>query len=269
MGRIIKNTRTVPGPGVSAGDSNVNGAKGHDPGPWPYLGRLGFKVRRRYRLAVIGDGGSGGGGGLSTMAYAHSTGTLHTPYILATSSASTGLMQKSLKRSQSDRPFTWSMPSSAARASATGVDGSKFAASAAAIWPGVNPRKPEFSPYMASPAASAAARPASTFPPSFSAAGSPEPEEETFGVEGASSDVLSSPPTVLSSPPTVLSSELVIPSLAIAAIGMGDTPGVMPFWCLGAEKSPGTSTYGGFTLTNASGCPTSFLAPVSSTPPPC
>mmetsp|Transcript_5585 Transcript_5585/g.24812 ORF Transcript_5585/g.24812 Transcript_5585/m.24812 type:complete len:244 (+) Transcript_5585:1378-2109(+) len=150
-------------------------------------------------------------------------------------------MQKSLKRSQSDLD-TWSMPSSAARASATGVDGS-FAASAAAIRPGVNPLKPEFSPYMASPAASAAARPASTAPLSFS--------------DVLSSDVLSS---------DVLSS--AVESLAIAAIGIGDTPGVMPLRCLGAEKSPGTSTYGGLTLTNASGCPTSFRAPVSSTPPP-
>ena len=135
---------------------------------------------------------------------------------------------------------------------AMGVEGS-FAASAAAIRPGVNPLK-RVSPYMASPAASAAARPASTAPLSFS--------DVLSSDDLSSSDVLSS--DVLSC--DVLSS--AVESLAIAAIGIGDTPGVMPLRCLGAEKSPGTSTYGGLTLTNASGCPTSFRAPVSSTPPP-
>mmetsp|Transcript_9914 Transcript_9914/g.38674 ORF Transcript_9914/g.38674 Transcript_9914/m.38674 type:complete len:200 (-) Transcript_9914:606-1205(-) len=130
--------KTVPGPGVSSGDSNVNGANGHVvPGALasPYLGRFGFRVRDRYRVAVIGDGGNGGGGGLSTAAYAHSTGTLHAPYIVTTSAKSTGLMQKSLKRSHSVSGDTSSMPSSAARASVVGVDNMSPSvdASAAAI----------------------------------------------------------------------------------------------------------------------------------------
>ena len=66
-------------------------------------------------------------------------GTLHCPYMRTTSAGSTGLMQKSLKRSQSVHVFpTCAKPSSADRLSNAGVLGG-FPASAAAIWPGVKP----------------------------------------------------------------------------------------------------------------------------------
>ena len=68
----MNSPRTVPAPGVSPGNSNVNGLNGH---LGPYGGRLGSIVNRRYIAAVIGDGGRGSGGGLSTRVYAHSTGT--------------------------------------------------------------------------------------------------------------------------------------------------------------------------------------------------
>ena len=66
-------------------------------------------------------------------------GTLHCPYMRTTSAGSTGLMQKSLKRSQSVHVFpTCAKPSSADRLSTAGVLGG-FPASAAAICPGVKP----------------------------------------------------------------------------------------------------------------------------------
>ena len=67
-------------------------------------------------------------------------GTLHCPYMRTTSAGSTGLMQKSLKRSQSVHVFpTCAKPSSADRLSTAGVAGKCSPASAAAIWPGVKP----------------------------------------------------------------------------------------------------------------------------------
>jgi hypothetical protein len=67
-------------------------------------------------------------------------GTLHCPYMRTTSAGSTGLMQKSLKRSQSVHVFpTCAKPSSADRLSTAGVAGKCSPASAAAICPGVKP----------------------------------------------------------------------------------------------------------------------------------
>ena len=67
-------------------------------------------------------------------------GTLHWPYMRTTSAGSTGLMQKSLKRSQSVHVFpTCAKPSSADRLSNAGVAGKCSPASAAAICPGVKP----------------------------------------------------------------------------------------------------------------------------------
>mmetsp|Transcript_5664 Transcript_5664/g.21448 ORF Transcript_5664/g.21448 Transcript_5664/m.21448 type:complete len:313 (+) Transcript_5664:970-1908(+) len=127
---------------------------------------------------------------------------------------------------------------------------------------GVIPRKPLFSPNIASPAASAAASPAAFCVEAVVWA----PTSAGPGVEGGSPASVGASFTA-----DCIDSSLTRPPVPLPAAprNSGDTPGDSPFGGDGAPSNlPRTGTYGGMTLTKLRRCPASFFAPVSSSPPP-